>query len=58
MAEYTANLSDLRDMYITHGYHTADEQEARGRAFDRLIRQIQDEAHEEGYNQRGWEDED
>lgn len=59
MPEYIANLMDARQAYIfatTDGYDP-ELAEVRGRAFDRMIREVQDEAFEDGYNQRGWEDE-
>jgi hypothetical protein len=60
MPEYIANLMEARQAYISFATTEGDNPElaaVRGRAFDRMIREIQDESHEDGYNQRGWEDE-
>lgn len=57
MHEYTANLMDARQAYIfatTDGYDP-ELAEVRGRAFDRMIRDVEETAFEEGYNQHGWE---
>jgi hypothetical protein len=48
MAEYTANLQDVKQAYVIDALYPEDMPE-RERAFDRLIRQIQDEAYEDGY---------
>lgn len=54
MPEYVANLEDVKQSFVTDAPHP-DQMEDRAIAFDRLIRRIQDEAFEDGYNQRGWE---
>lgn len=53
MNEYTASLDDIKTAYVYDNPVAAYDQEYRARrerAFDRLIREIQDEAYEEGYN--------
>lgn len=58
MDEYTASLQDVRHTYVYDNPVAAYDLEVRGqreRAFDRLIREVQDEAFEDGYNQHGWE---
>jgi hypothetical protein len=57
MPEYVANLEDVKRSFVTDAPHPEDMPE-RAIAFDRLIRQIQDESFEDGYNQRGWETEE
>lgn len=57
-SEYTANLDDVREAYVWDKTRNPEEMERRGRAFDRLVRQIQDEAFEDGENQARWEFED
>lgn len=46
MDEYTANPDDVRSKYAAGV--DAEEAERRRRAFDRMVRQIQDEAYEDG----------
>jgi hypothetical protein len=50
MDEYTANMLEVRELYI-NAVRPGDPEiaELRARAFDRLIRQIEDEAYEDGY---------
>lgn len=55
MPEYIANLHDVKRAYVTDAFHPEDMPE-RERAFDRMIREIQDEAFEDGYNQRAFEE--
>lgn len=58
MDEYTASLEDVRMTYVFDNPVAAydlEVRERRERAFDRLVRQIQDESFEDGYNQHGWE---
>lgn len=57
MSEYVANLDEVKRAYVTDAFHPEDMPE-RERAFDRMIREIQNEAFEDGYNQRGWETEE
>lgn len=59
MPEYVANLEDVKEAFIwDEAVPSGISREDRAIAFDRLIRQIQDEAFEDGYNQRGWETEE
>src|SRR5690606_13646956 len=50
MDEYTANMLEVRELYI-NAERPGDPQtaELRARAFERLIRQIEDEAYGDGY---------
>lgn len=61
MNEYTAALDDLKVIYVYDSPAAAYDLELRAqreRAFDRMIREIQDEAYEDGYNDRAaFEDE-
>ena len=55
MPEYIANLHDVKRAYVTDALYPEDMPE-RERAFDRMIREIQNEAFEDGYNQRAFEE--
>ena len=61
MNEYITNLHDVKAAYVYENPATAYDLELRSlreRAFDRMIREIQDEAYEDGYNDRAaFEDE-
>ncbi len=58
MDEYTASLQDVRHTYVYDSPVAAydlDVREQRERAFDRLIRQVQNEYYDEGFAAGQWE---